>query len=117
MVSQRSESGQGTLAAKAGRGKYDVFYDVLYDVVCKAVMSFMSAGCSLAVLRDSPPCLCQISFCFLSPQVFVLFSTFGEQAYILGGVNRVLQQILSFLLCQDASQKGPEVLHRSDRAR
>ena len=53
VVSQRSDSGQGILAAKAGRGKYDV----LYDVVCKAVMSFMSAGCSWAVLRDTPPCL------------------------------------------------------------
>ncbi len=50
LVSQRSESGQGILAAKSGRGKYDW----LYDVVCKAVMSFMSAGCSLAVRRDTP---------------------------------------------------------------
>jgi hypothetical protein len=44
VVSQRSEAGQGILVAKSGRGKYDV----LYDVVCKAVMSFMSSGCSLA---------------------------------------------------------------------
>ena len=38
VVSQRSESGQGILTVKVGRGKY--------DVVCKTVMSFMWAGCS-----------------------------------------------------------------------
>ena len=39
----RSESGQGILTFKTGRGKYDV----LYDVVCKTVMSFLSTDCSL----------------------------------------------------------------------
>ena len=29
VVSQRSESGQGILTTKAGRGKYDVLYDVV----------------------------------------------------------------------------------------
>jgi hypothetical protein len=38
VVSQRSESGQGILDVKSGRGKYDV----LYDVVCKSVMSFIT---------------------------------------------------------------------------
>ena len=33
VVSQRSETGQGILVVKSGRGKYDV----LYDVVCKTV--------------------------------------------------------------------------------
>ena len=49
VVSQRSEVVQGILVDKSGRGTYDV----LYDVVSKALMSFMSAGCSLAVLRDT----------------------------------------------------------------
>jgi hypothetical protein len=53
VVSQRSESGLGILAAKAGRGKYDV----LYDMVWKDVVSFMSVGCSLTVLCDTPPFL------------------------------------------------------------
>ena len=53
VVSQRSESGQGILTVKTGRGKYVE----LYDVVSKSVMSFMSVDCSLTVLRNTPSCL------------------------------------------------------------
>ncbi len=44
MISQRSETGQGTLCVKEDTGKYDMWY----GVVCKDVMSScMSAGGSL----------------------------------------------------------------------
>ena len=49
-VSPRSESGQGILVVKTGSGKHDVLYDVVY----KVVMPFMSVGCSLVELRDTP---------------------------------------------------------------
>jgi hypothetical protein len=53
-VSQRSESGQGILGAKAGRGGM-----LLWSAMVMAVLSSrMSAGgCSLARRRDDVPCL------------------------------------------------------------
>ena len=54
VISQRSESGQGILVAKAGRVEYDASYDASYDVVCKAVMSFMSpAGFFFLFFRET----------------------------------------------------------------
>jgi hypothetical protein len=59
-VSQRSESGQGILGAKAGRGM------LLWSAVVVAVLSSrMSAGgCSLAGRRDNVPCLATTN-CFV----------------------------------------------------
>ena len=52
-VSQRSEVGRGKLGAKAGRGKYDMWY----EWVVKALLSScMSVGRSFAE-RPDMPCL------------------------------------------------------------
>ena len=56
VVSQRSESGQGILGTKTGRGKYDMLYDVVYKVVMSS-MSCISAGCSVTEHRDTLSCL------------------------------------------------------------
>ncbi len=52
-VSQQSESGQGILGAKEGRGMW-----VWLAVLLAVLSSRMSAGgCSLAGCRDNVPCL------------------------------------------------------------